>query len=100
MRPLLRQPCARAPPLHAAPPLYGPLAPGAPHRPPMAPAPPLSPPPPQVYTEENRMFIAKVLEMSGLSHTGTFVPNAIHPGLTDDPKTDMATSLVGCPGPP
>jgi hypothetical protein len=46
------------------------------------------------------MFIAKVLEMSGLSHTGTFVPNAIHPGLTDDPKTDMATSLVGCPGPP
>lgn len=48
----------------------------------------------QMYSEEVKDFMVKVLEKSGLNPEGTFLPAAINPLLTSEPKNDMATALL------
>lgn len=46
-----------------------------------------------MYVEENAAFQVKVVEKSGLDMCGTYLPPAIHPSLTKEPKTDMITAM-------
>ena len=47
-----------------------------------------------MYKQENAEFQVKVVERSGLNMDGTYRPPAIHPSLTNEPKTDMKTSML------
>ena len=48
----------------------------------------------QMYSTEAKDFMVKVLERSGLSSEGTYLPAAIHPQLTPEPKYDMDTAML------
>jgi hypothetical protein len=47
-----------------------------------------------MYSEEAKDFLVKVLERSGLSAKGTYLPAAIHPQLSPEPKYDMDTAML------
>lgn len=46
----------------------------------------------QMYSTETVEFMEKVFDKSGLSPEGTYLPAAIHPCHTKDPKSDIETS--------
>ena len=61
-----------------------------------------SPPPPPTHTKKKKKTKTKtntkkqkqVLERSGLSPLGTYLPAAIHPAHAKEPKIDMATAML------
>eukprot|EP00879_Flechtneria_rotunda_P028867 GHRR01031100.1.p1 GENE.GHRR01031100.1~~GHRR01031100.1.p1 ORF type:complete len:243 (-),score=83.47 GHRR01031100.1:164-892(-) len=46
-----------------------------------------------MYSEELRDFMVKVVTRSGLNQSGTFLPAAVNPLLSKEPKYDMATAM-------
>ena len=46
-----------------------------------------------MYSEDVRDFMMKIFVKSGISPHGTFLPPAIHPSHTKDPKSDMDSAM-------